>query len=154
MQSGHSPHSWGAEPRGCCGLLDPPGSLRASQEPPCHRASALFFHQQAAYVNSPPPPPLPPPHSYASAGEAPYLIGEQPVLGYPACPGIGHQHSGRRMRSPPLHPPRGPQLHPVILVPCPAGKTLSPAPREEDRVPREMWDGQPPAHPPCAPPVC
>lgn len=69
--------------------------------------------------------------SDASAGEVPYLIGEQPALGYPACPGTGHQRSGGRVRSSPPHPPRGPHLHPAILA-------LSPAPSEEDRVPREM----------------
>lgn len=85
-----------------------------------HGASALFFHQQAAYVNSPPPP------RAASAGEVPYLIGSQPVQGYAACPGTGHQHSGGKARSPPPHPPGGPHLHLEIPVPRPANPFTCP----------------------------
>lgn len=107
-----------------------------------HGASALFFHQQAAYVNSPPPP------RAASAGEVPYLIGSQPVQGYAACPGTGHQHSGGKARSPPPTHLGDPTF--TLRFQCPVLQTPSPAPNEESVL--ERWaDGQPPAHLLCAP---
>lgn len=92
LQFIHSLHSWRDQTQV---MLWPAGSPGLPQSKPGtarHWASALFFHQQAAYVNSPPAS-----LSDASAGEVPYLIGEQPALGYPACPGTGHQRSGGRV---------------------------------------------------------
>lgn len=133
LQFIHSPHSWQGRTQV---MLWPAGSRGLPQSKP--GTALLPLGQHADFPSTSGLRKLPAACLYASAGEVPYLIGEQPALGYPACPGTGHQRSGGRMRSSPPHPHRGPHLHPAILVLSPAGKTLSPAPREEDRVPREM----------------